>query len=246
MKTLKGDETMKTCLKRIAMLVSTTVIVTAFVPTAAAATVDWTVWNSANAGNPGTASGTIGTINVSYSGEISFAQTSGGVNTNGGASTNYWIPSTPYDSGTVTNAPPDFGIIALKGGNDTLNTVTFDTLVTNPVMAISSLGSLNISVQYDFNAPFTLLSAGTGYWGGNSTTLTQSSNSLIGEEGSGIIQFIGTFGPGGDFSSISWTAPKFEDWHGFTVGTVPLPAAVWLFGSGLLGLTGVARRRKTR
>ena len=27
------------------------------------------------------------------------------------------------------------------------------------------------------------------------------------------------------------------------VGTVPVPAALWLFGSGLLGLTGLARRR---
>ena len=26
-------------------------------------------------------------------------------------------------------------------------------------------------------------------------------------------------------------------------GTVPLPAAVWLLGSGLLGLAGVARRK---
>ena len=31
----------------------------------------------------------------------------------------------------------------------------------------------------------------------------------------------------------------------FDLQPVPVPAAVWLFGSGLLGLVGVARRRKT-
>ena len=30
----------------------------------------------------------------------------------------------------------------------------------------------------------------------------------------------------------------------FTVSSVPIPAAVWLFGSGLIGLIGVARRKK--
>ena len=30
----------------------------------------------------------------------------------------------------------------------------------------------------------------------------------------------------------------------FTVSAVPVPAAVWLFGSGLLGLVGIARRKK--
>ena len=30
----------------------------------------------------------------------------------------------------------------------------------------------------------------------------------------------------------------------YTVNAVPVPAAVWLFGSGLLGLIGIARRRK--
>jgi len=34
-----------------------------------------------------------------------------------------------------------------------------------------------------------------------------------------------------------------EAWYA-DIATVPLPAAVWLFGSGLLGLVGIARRKK--
>jgi hypothetical protein len=30
-----------------------------------------------------------------------------------------------------------------------------------------------------------------------------------------------------------------------TISAVPIPAAVWLFGSGLLGLIGVSRHKKT-
>jgi len=29
-----------------------------------------------------------------------------------------------------------------------------------------------------------------------------------------------------------------------TISTVPVPAAAWLFGSGLIGLLGVARQKK--
>jgi len=42
------------------------------------------------------------------------------------------------------------------------------------------------------------------------------------------------------------TAPfagQAPSWNG-TVSAVPVPAAVWLFGSGLVGLAGIARRRK--
>jgi hypothetical protein len=45
---------------------------------------------------------------------------------------------------------------------------------------------------------------------------------------------------GGDFNLNS---KKFSA-NGFQVTTVPVPAAVWLFGSGLLGMVSVAKRKK--
>ena len=40
------------------------------------------------------------------------------------------------------------------------------------------------------------------------------------------------------------STPAFNGTGSLTPATVPVPAAVWLMGSGLLGLVGVARRRK--
>ena len=45
----------------------------------------------------------------------------------------------------------------------------------------------------------------------------------------------------------SWSTPGAKDVSHVTFynsGIVPIPAAVWLFGSGLLGLVGVARRKR--
>lgn len=47
----------------------------------------------------------------------------------------------------------------------------------------------------------------------------------------------------GDFAGPGGGAPVFDD-ADLTVTAIPVPAAVWLFGSGLIGLVGVARRRK--
>ena len=51
-------------------------------------------------------------------------------------------------------------------------------------------------------------------------------------------------------SSFNSNFLEFDDfsdmagqWGAVTISPVPVPAAVWLFGSGLLGLAGIARRK---
>lgn len=42
----------------------------------------------------------------------------------------------------------------------------------------------------------------------------------------------------------TWSVNAAAGTLNYTVSAVPVPAAVWLFGSGLLGLVGISRRRK--
>lgn len=200
----------------------------------------WTDWTSASAGNPGSAIGMItlpdsSTVSVTYRGEIAFAQTSGG--------TNYWNPPTPYLSATVDNAPPASDVVALRGGNATVNTITFSEPVTNPIMALLSLGQANgYYVYYDFDTPFEILSYGPGYFGGPGTLTELAGDVVRGEEGHGAIQFEGVL------TSVSWTSSVYEHWHGFTVGApeteiVPAPGALLLAGIGT-SIIGCTRRRR--
>jgi hypothetical protein len=49
---------------------------------------------------------------------------------------------------------------------------------------------------------------------------------------------------GGSFTSATTFLPQVVSFGTADVAVVPVPAAVWLFGSGLLGLVGVARKHK--
>jgi hypothetical protein len=172
-------------------------------------------WTSANVAQ-GSAVGTItlpdaSTVTVTFQataagggpGTLFGAQTSGG--------TNYWIPSAPYISSQVDNAPPDSDILQLAGGQNQTYTVTLSPAIRDPIMAIVSLGASGTSIDYVFNAPFAIVSQGAGYWGNGPLTQLPG-NVLRGQEGHGTIQFLGTF------STFSWTVPATEVWHGFTFG----------------------------
>jgi hypothetical protein len=125
---------------------------------------------------------------------------------------------------------------------------------------------VNFSNSGGADLPFTLtgtienFDAADGMSGSISLTGTGGVNaSATVTDGSDSFDFSGVFLPGGIYelrviiqgrSYASGPDPfgdQFQSSSGsynFALTTVPVPAAVWLFGSGLLGLIGVARRKK--
>jgi len=197
--------------------------------TVQAAQVYWTDWTTQGTQEV-TGTMTIGskTVDVTFSGVYSFAQTSGG--------TNYWNPATPYLSPTVDNAPPASDIIGLSTGGSV--TITFSEAVTNPLLALVSWNGNTVDFGED---EITFLSYGHGYWGNGTPVMNGDSTGFYGSgEVHGVLQVTGTY------SSITFSHTS-EGWHGLTVGAVdlapvPIPAALWLFGSGLVGLVGLRRK----
>jgi hypothetical protein len=211
--------------------------------TAPAATVTWTDWASVTSGNPGSATGSVALstpISVTYSGQTN------------GLSVNYpsWNPSTTFSGGAVDNAPPQsFNSVTLTGGTATVNTLTFSSAITNPVLAIWSLGAGGNPASFNFTSdePFTIEAGGpSAEYGGAS--ITKSGNNVVGSEASGIVMFEGTF------SALTWTNPRFESYYVFTAGvagpagpsTVPEPSAFYIAGLGISALVLIRKRMTAR
>jgi hypothetical protein len=216
--------------QRYALVLFVVVCVAIYAIPACADTIAWTSWSSVTPGSPGTGTGTIGSLSVSYSGQTSALLP------------NYpsWTPTTTFSGGIVGNAPPaGNNSIQIEGGVPYTESITFSSPVVDPIMAIWSLGQTGINASFNFTAsePFNLVAGGrsTEYGG---AALTVVGDSVFGNEGNGVIQFIGTF------SSITFTTPTFENYYAFTVGEdatltpspVPEPSMLSLLALGLATL----------
>ena len=220
---------------RLRHLAALSIALTACLSQANAATIDWTTWSSNAAGSIVTTGGPVG---VTFAGEMS------------GLATNYpsWTPSATWaDGSVVANGPSQMGgMVRLLGGGGReagIDTLTFAQAVVNPVIAIWSLGSGNAQARFDFIGATPVLVAGgpSAEYGGSGLSII--GNSVLGSEGNGTIEFIGTF------TSLSWTNPAYENYYGFTVGTsglppIPEPDTYLLLAGGLTALAFLGRRRK--
>jgi hypothetical protein len=208
---------------------------------ATASTISWTQWTGSSAATD-TASGTLlvgaTSVGVTATGSTAFDF----VQTFNGGGTNYWIPNTPYLSATVSNAPPDPGIVAL--GLAGTETITFTQPIDDPLISLVSWNGASVTFPGE---PITYLSSGCGFWGcGSFGSQTSTSFTGVGEL-HGVIELVG------DYSSITFTDTVPEFWHGFSVGVVgladstppavPEPATLTLTGLGLIG-AGIRRYRR--
>ncbi|HJV71098.1 hypothetical protein [Ideonella sp.] len=166
---------------------------------------DWTTKLSTTSVS-GTLTLPSGIVKVKFSGPtLYFSQVDAGA-------TDYWVSGSP-DAYAATGEPTGSDLLGFVGGTDTqVYKITFSKPVTNPVVAILSLGRNGVPTRYVFTQTPTLLSFGVGFYGGCADCLKVKRKTVTGTEGHGVVQFIGTF------SAISWKQPDYEFWHGMTIG----------------------------
>ncbi len=204
------------------------VTVAALMTTSANAAIQWTDWTSVNST---LATGTIAGATVTMGGPFHTSQVAGG--------TDYWRtggnPFAAYDA--LPNLPDNNDFVA-PSGNQATHTINFSKAVRDPYIAIISLGQGSIQTNWSFDAPFTLVDQGQGFWGNGVFTIV--GNTISAGEAHGVIQFKG------NFTSLTLVTNNVENWSGLTIGTsgaVPEPAS-WAMLIAGFGLVGAAARRR--
>lgn len=116
------------------------------------------------------------------------------------------------------------------GGTDDLSNVVFLTMGSGGAASLTSFTSVNNFVSIEG-------------WSFDLASLT------IVDQTAGLLSLKGTGSLSGNNLDLTDAVFSFSttsmNSYSMTITAVPVPAAVWLFGSGLIGLIGVARRKKS-
>ena len=116
---------------------------------------------------------------------------------------------------------PGYEIQLLAGG--TLLENDFDSIV------IAEGDFATVSLSFTTGNSHTLLGQALG------VRLINLNNDLLADEANNCV---------GNFCDIDWNSEVDFDNVQLSVSAVPIPAAVWLFGTALIGFVGMSRRRK--
>jgi hypothetical protein len=132
-------------------------------------------------------------------------------------------PST-IDEGLVTNGFGDYSGVTLGTFVD-FNDFVFDTLISGTQLWTFDFGGDTYS--------FTM----------STITINSQTSDAISLQGTGFASITGLDDTSGNFSlTLNQSGQAFS--FSSSASVVPVPAAVWLFASGLLSLAGIARRKK--
>jgi hypothetical protein len=131
-------------------------------------------------------------------------------------------------------APADYGY-SLLGTSSTTDTFTFSPLYNVFIVQVNTGDSILADTVQGCNG------LGCGFLGTNTTGNVPDAGVNIGGPPDGLYSQVGSvYIDNGGFFVVDGTGFFATS---LTVYVAPVPAAVWLFGSGLLGLVGMARRK---
>lgn len=135
-------------------------------------------------------------------------------------------------------ANPQFGFYSIGNGGDL--TVSFGQTFTGPGLIFEITGGTVSSYNESVDVYASVDNSAGSY------SLVGQITNLAAQGGGTVV-----FSNNGPFSFLKLVDTSTQTGDGFDVDAigvsqVPVPAAAWLFGSALLGLSGVARRKKAK
>jgi len=140
-------------------------------------------------------------------------------------------------------APNVFGLTA--GDTITATGIFNDSVLTSGSGVISFASDSGNTMTINVGTETFTAANDVDYGPGSGAIIELDNSSLFAFD---FIALLGDNGATADFNSLGVSFDDFDnlfgDWNTTVeITPVPVPAAIWLFGSGLLGLVGVARRK---